>query len=175
VPELVVDFMLHGEGLASEWAQNVQVGDESAVSAAAGGPYHVDETADWFLLVADESALPGLCTILEVLPSTANAKVLVEVADAAEEIALESPATLDVTWLYRGSGTPSAALEAAVRETEFPGGSKNRVWVGCEAGVMRNIRRQLLDRGIDRSEMHTHGYWKAGEANHPDHDVGQEI
>ena len=38
VPELVVDFMLHGEGLASTWAQTVKAGDESAVSAAAGGP-----------------------------------------------------------------------------------------------------------------------------------------
>ena len=175
VPELVVDFMLHGEGLASSWAQTVKAGDESAVSAAAGGPYTVDETADWFLLAADESALPGLCTILEVLPSTARARVFVEVADADEEIGLESPASLDVTWLHRGDGVPSEALEAAVRATEFPAGSKNRVWVGCEAGVMRNIRRHLLDRGIDRSEMHTHGYWKAGEMNHPDHDVGQEI
>ena len=175
VPELVVDFMLHGEGLASTWAQTVKAGDKSAVSAAAGGPYAVDETADWFLLAADESALPGLGTILEVLPSTARAKVFVEVADPDEEIALESPASLDVTWLHRGDGKPSEALEAAVRATEFPAGSKNRVWVGCEAGVMRKIRRDLLDRGIDRSEMHTHGYWKSGETNHPDHDVGQEI
>ena len=175
VPELVVDFMLHGEGLASSWAQTVKPGDHSAVSASAGGPYAVDTTADWFLLAADESALPGLCTILDVLPSSAKAKVFVEVADAAEEIALESPATLDVTWLHRGTGTPSAAIEAAIQETELPTASKNRVWVGCEAGVMRNIRRHLLDRGLDRSEMHTHGYWKAGEANHPDHDVGQEI
>ena len=175
VPELVVDFMLHGEGLASTWAQSVKAGDVSAVSAAAGGPYAVDATADWFLLAADESALPGLGTILEVLPSTARAKVFVEVADADEEIALESPASLDVTWLHRGAGTPSEALESAVRATDFPAGSKNRVWVGCEAGVMRNIRRELLDRGIDRSEMHTHGYWKSGETNHPDHDVGQEI
>jgi NADPH-dependent ferric siderophore reductase len=175
VPELIVDFMLHGEGLASTWAQNVKPGDESAVSAAAGGPYHADETADSFLLVADESALPGLCTILEVLPSTATARVLVEVADAAEEIALESPATVDVTWLHRGSAAPSAALEVAVQEVALPAGSKNRVWVGCEAGVMRNIRRHLLDLGLDRAEMHTHGYWKLGEDNHPDHDVGQDI
>ena len=175
VPELVVDFMLHGEGLASTWAETVKAGDEVAVSAAAGGPYHVDETADWFLLVADESALPGLCTILEVLPSNSRAKVLVEVAEGSEEIELKSPATLDVTWLHRGNGVPSAALEAAVRAMEFPAGLKNRVWVGCEAGSMRNIRRDLLERGVERSDMHTHGYWKAGESNHPDHDVGQDI
>jgi NADPH-dependent ferric siderophore reductase len=40
---------------------------------------------------------------------------------------------------------------------------------------MRNIRRHLLDdRGIDRARIHTHGYWKAGVSNHPDHDVGQD-
>jgi NADPH-dependent ferric siderophore reductase len=40
---------------------------------------------------------------------------------------------------------------------------------------MRNMRRHLLDdRGMDRGQIHTHGYWKGGAANHPDHDVGQE-
>ncbi len=172
--ELTVDFMLHGEGLASDWARNAKAGDTMAVSGRAGGPWLIDTEADWYLLGADESALPGLCTILEALPAGKQARVFVEVRDEHEQQPLESPAKLDVTWLYHGDALPGARIESAIREFELPAGS-GRVWVGCEAGAMRNIRKHLLDdRGFDRGQIHTHGYWKAGAANHPDHDVGQD-
>jgi NADPH-dependent ferric siderophore reductase len=174
--ELVIDFMLHGEGLASNWARNVKAGDEAAISGQPGGPYVIDESADWFLIAGDESALPGLSTILEALPATAKAKVFVEVEDSSEEQALRSEASIDITWLHRKADAASGSgLESAIRAVQMPQ-SKNRVWVGCEAAVMRNIRRHLLfDRGMDRGDIHTHGYWKLGETNHPDHDVGQDI
>ena len=41
---------------------------------------------------------------------------------------------------------------------------------------MREIKRNLLnERNLPREAVHTHGYWQYGEANHPDHDLGQEI
>lgn len=173
--ELVVDFMLHGQGLAATWAMQAAPGDVLAVSGQPGGPYTVDPEADWYLVAADESALPGLATILEALPRGKQARVLIEVTDAQEQQALESPAATEVTWLHRGDATPGSLLQEAITNLELPAG-EGRVWVGCEAEVMRNIRRHLLDeRGMDRSAMHTHGYWKAGASNHPDHDVGQEI
>jgi NADPH-dependent ferric siderophore reductase len=57
----------------------------------------------------------------------------------------------------------------------FPEGS-GRVWIGCEAAVMRDIRRHLLhERGMDRTHAHTQGYWKYGATNHPDNDRGQDV
>lgn len=145
-----------------------------AISGQPGGPWLIDESADWYLLAADASALPGLGTIVEALPANKEARAFVEVKDERECQALASCADLDVTWLYHGNGPAGPGLEAAIRSVELPQGS-GRVWVGCEAGVMRSIRRHLLDeRGFDRSYIHTHGYWKAGVANHPDHDVGQD-
>jgi NADPH-dependent ferric siderophore reductase len=173
--ELVVDFMLHGEGLASKWAQQAKSGDVLAVSGRAGGAYNIDPAADWFLLGADESALPGLATILDVLPAGKRTKVFAEVANEQEQQALTSPAAIDVTWLYRSSSESGSELKKAIRAYHFPSGD-GRVWLGCEAEVMRSMRRHLIDeRGMDRGAMHTHGYWKAGSANHPDHDIGQEI
>jgi NADPH-dependent ferric siderophore reductase len=172
--ELTVDFMLHGEGLASDWARNARSGDVMAVSGQPGGAWTVDSEASWYLLAADESALPGLATILEALPAGKRATVVVEVRDEDEHQPLESPAQLDVTWLYHGDEAPGPRIEAALRELKLPAGS-GRLWIGCEAGVMRNIRRHLLDeKAMDRGHIHTHGYWKAGAANHPDHDVGQD-
>jgi NADPH-dependent ferric siderophore reductase len=173
--ELVVDFMLHGEGLASDWAVGAEPGDVMAVSGQPGGAWMVDEQADWYLLAADESALPGLATILEALPAGKHARVLVEVKDAQEQQALSSPADIDVTWLYRDDSLPGEQIESAIRSATLPEGD-GRVWVGCEAGIMRNIRRHLLEgRMMDRTAIHTHGYWKAGVTNHPDHDVGQDL
>lgn len=170
--ELVVEFVLHGEGLASTWARLAKAGDVVAVTLP-GGAYAVDPEADWFLIAGDESALPAIETILEELPRGAKSHVFVEVNDAGEERAL---AATGVTWLHRQKGAEGgAALERAIRGFEAPAGS-GRVWVGCEAEAMREIRKHLLfERGMDRSAIHTHGYWKKGALNHPDHDVGQEI
>jgi NADPH-dependent ferric siderophore reductase len=172
--ELTVDFMLHGEGLASDWARNAKAGDVLAVSGQPGGAWAVDQDADWYLLAADASALPGLATILEALPNGKPATVIIEVPSADEHQQLESPANLYVTWLHHGDAAPGALIEREIRDLSLVGGD-GRVWVGCEAGTMRSVRRHLLeDRGLDRAQIHTHGYWKAGTANHPDHDVGQD-
>ena len=168
--QLVVEFMLHGEGLASSWAATASVGDEVAVSLP-GGPYSV-EPADWYVIAGDEAALPGIETILAELPDASQAQVIVEVPGPAE---VRSELGPDVRWLERNGAAPGSVLEQAIREMEFPAGD-GRVWVGCEAGAMREIRRHLLfDRSMAREAIHTHGYWKAGDTNHPDHDVGQEI
>jgi NADPH-dependent ferric siderophore reductase len=168
--ELVVEFMLHGEGLASTWAATAKPGDVLAVTLP-GGPYTV-EPADWYFIGGDDSALPAIETILEALPDGAQAHVFVEVGSAQDERRLVAT---DVTWLQRNGAEPGRALEQAVRRFEAPSG-EGRVWIGCEAEVMRDIRRHLLfERGFEREAIHTHGYWKRGAANHPDHDVGQEI
>lgn len=168
--ELVVEFMLHGEGLASTWAKNAKPGDALAVTLP-GGPYAV-QPADWYLIGGDESALPAIETILEELPSGSQAHVFVEVGSGEDERPL---AAASVTWLQRNGSESGRALEQAVRAFEAPVG-EGRVWVGCEAEVMRDIRRHLLfERNFEREAIHTHGYWKRDVANHPDHDIGQEI
>jgi len=175
--ELTVDFLIHGEGPGSTWAQQAKPGQVLAVSGQPSGTYTVDTEADWYLIGGDDSALPGVATLLEALPATCFAHVFVEVGDAEEEMDLESPARFQVTWLHHGwtVGQVGRKLEESVRKFTFPEGN-GRVWIGCEAGVMRDIRRHLLnERGIDRTHALTHGYWKYGAMNHPDNDRGQDI
>ena len=41
---------------------------------------------------------------------------------------------------------------------------------------MREIRKHYIeDRGLDRSVLRTQGYWKKGDINHPDHDMGDDV
>lgn len=175
--KLTVDFLLHGEGIGSAWAQQAQPGQMVAVSHQPGGAYKFDPQAQWYLIGGDEAAVPAIGTLLEALPAHCSAHVFVEVADEAEELKLTSPARFHITWLHHGGATARVGrkLEQAVHEFSFPDGN-GRVWIGCEASVMRDIRRYLLnERGMDRAHAHTHGYWKHGATNHPDNDRGQDL
>ncbi|HLF80112.1 MAG TPA: siderophore-interacting protein [Dehalococcoidia bacterium] len=172
--ELDLEFLVHGEGVGSTWAAKADVGDHLVVTLP-GGPYRLDPEVTNFVIAGDESALPAIETILESLAPSARAEVFIEVESSSDELELNSPAHVDLHWLHRGAGAPVAGrkIEAAMREVALPEGG--RIFVACEAGVMRDIRKHLmLERGLDRTSFHTQGYWKLGASNHPDHDLGDD-
>ena len=173
--ELDVDFILHGEGPASIWAEQATVGQTLQI----GGPgrnYVIDPTADWFLIAGDDTAIPAISTILESLPASAAAHVFIEVIDRTDEVEIPAHPNTTVTWLHRGPNTSQAGvpLEASVRGYQMPAGS-GRVYVACESGAMRRIRAHLLtDKTINREHLITRGYWKLGAVDYPDGDYGQD-
>ena len=62
---LTVDFVVHGdEGVAGPWAATAKPGDV-LVFEGPGGGYRPDPSADWHLLVGDESALPAIAAPLQ--------------------------------------------------------------------------------------------------------------
>jgi len=173
--EVDVDFVLHGEGPASTWAAQAQVGQVLFLMGPGPG-YPLPLQATEHLLVGDDSALPAFETILARLPATARARVLVEVASAAEQRALASPAPLDVQWVVRGPDNCHAgrALEAALRQAGTPAADA-AIYLACEAGAMRRLRALLTDElGVARSQIVGRGYWKLSTVNHPDHDYGDD-
>lgn len=172
--ELDVDFVIHGDGPASTWAAQAAAGQTLQI-AGPGRSYAV-EAADWYLLAGDDTAIPAISTILEALPAGARALVYLEVTDAAEERSITDRANTAVVWLRRGPDPARAGreLETALRDLDLPPGS-GRVYVACEAGAMRRIRRHLLqERMLERSRVVTRGYWKLGEVDHPDRDYGED-
>jgi NADPH-dependent ferric siderophore reductase len=171
--KLEIQFVLHGVGPASEWAERVAVGDEIAV-AGPGGRFAFDPAVERWWLAADESALPAVGTLLDVLPETASAEVHIEVEGPDDEIELPSAAKTVVTWHHRRSATAfGAELADAARSADIADGT--RIWVACEAAAMRGIRRYFTrERGLPASSLVTRGYWRTGEANHPDHDYGED-
>lgn len=174
--ELDFDIALHDHGPGAAWAANVKEGDTAVISGRAGGAYLPETDVDWYLIGGDEAALPAVATVLEALSPSMCAYVFAEVHDADEELELTSPAELQVWWLHRKPGEmPGRALADAMREAALPLGN-GRVWVSCEANVMRKIRRHFIEeRGLDRLMLRTQGYWLAGEVNHSDHDMGEDV
>ncbi|MFI5734439.1 siderophore-interacting protein [Kribbella sp. NPDC051587] len=159
--ELSIDFVYHGdEGIAGPWAASAQPGDVVWYNGP-GGAYAPDETADWHLLVGDESALPAIGAAIEQLPAGAKATVFVEVEDESEE---QKFADVDVTWFHRSGSTAARgdALVAAVEALTIEGDVQ--AFVHGEAGFVLRIRKHLFtDRGLSRDRVSVSGYWRVGK------------
>jgi len=157
--ELDVEIVVHGEGAASTWASTAGVGAPAALSGPGRG-YAVDPTAPSFLLAGDETALPAISQLLEVLPAGVPVQVHAEVAD--DDAVLRLPA--DASWHVLPEGAPPGeALVAAVTGAELPDDA--RVWVAGEAAAVQRIRKHLFqERGLPRSQTSIRGYWKHGRA-----------
>ena len=169
---LEIQFLLHGTGPASEWAQRAKPGDKLAV-AGPGGRFSLEPAADHWWIAADESAIPAVGTLLEALPETTAIDVHLEVDGPDDEVEFAAPAKTTITWHHRRPEAFGAELLAAAHAASIPAGS--RVWVACEAAAMRDIRRYFLtSRLLPPASLVSRGYWRAGEQNHPDHDYGED-
>lgn len=169
--EVDIDIALHdGDGPTARWATTVAPGAPLELSGLARSTFTPGADGGTYLFAGDESALPAIATCLEALPASARATAIVEVADSAEQVPLPSAAACELTWLHRDSGSDLTAMLAGLDPARF-----NTTWIACEAGVMRGIRRMLLDAGVAREALATRGYWKRGDANHPDHDTGDDV
>ncbi len=162
VPELWLDFVVHGdEGIAGPWAVAAQVGDPVRFMGPGGG-YTPNPAADWHLLAGDESALPAIAAALEGMPAGAPVKAFIEVADAAEEQKLETPADAEITWLRRDGRPVGEALVEAVRELTFPAGEVH-AFVHGEATFVKDLRALLrVERGLPMTQLSISGYWRRG-------------
>jgi NADPH-dependent ferric siderophore reductase len=158
---LTLDFVVHGsDGVGGPWAAAAQPGD-TLVFEGPGSGYRPDPTADWHLLVGDESSLPAIAVALEAVPSGTLAVVRLVCDGPEHEIPLSSPGELDLEWSHRSGGSGDAdLLPEAVRALEFPPGEVH-AFVHGEADEIRAIRRHLLlDRGLTRQAMSCSPYWR---------------
>jgi len=174
--EVDVDFVLHGEGPASTWAAQAQVGQVLFLMGPGPGYKLLVQEASEHLLIGDDSALPAFETILAALPSSARVRVLMEVMAAEEERPLHSAAQLEVQWLVRGRDHTQAgeALRAMLAQPGFAVGEA-AIYLACEAAAMRRLRQLLMaEKGVAGSRIVGRGYWKLGTVNHPDHDYGDD-
>jgi NADPH-dependent ferric siderophore reductase len=169
---LEVQFLLHGDGPASEWAERAAVGDRLGIAGPGGRAVPLDPGEARWILAGDESAIPAICTLLDVLPDSAVDAVYVEGSKTAVGDAL-SAAWPPVNWLPADESAPGAALYDVLSDPATV--QDSRVWVACESVAVRRIRQALFDRDrIDASHLVTRGYWRSGEVNHPDHDYGED-
>ena len=154
--ELDIDFVLHGDGPASTWAEQAQVGQHLYIGGPRGSMI-VPDIFDSYLLIGDETALPAIARRLEELPAGRRVLAVIEIADAAEQQALQSAAEVDVIWVLRGQ----ADLLDTVRTLTLPSGALY-TFVAMETKLSRQVRRVLLDtHKVDEAFLKAVGYWRA--------------
>lgn len=165
--EIDIDVVLHGDSPGSVWARGAKAGDRIGLMGPGGG---APTSSDWYLLAGDETALPVIARIAEGLPPGAQATLLIEVADATEEQAIRSQATLDLRWLHRNGAEAGTTdlLETAVRALPWPEDTAIFALIGCEHRAAKALRGYLRkERGLARDRHLVAAYWRrnhAGEA-----------
>lgn len=157
---LAIDFVVHGdEGIAAPWARNAKPGDQF-VASGAGGAFAPDPTADWHLYVGDESALPAICSALEVLPADAKGVAYLHVTDDSGKIEIKAPDGIRLEWL---TGPPSRTdmLAEAIATGPWPQG-RVQVFAHGEREAMKAVRATLKERQVPREDLSLSGYWAFG-------------
>ncbi|WP_025132737.1 siderophore-interacting protein [Leucobacter sp. PH1c] len=176
--QLDIDFVVHEGGLASAWAERAEPGH---IIGVFGGGTH-DEPSSYYappadaefqLLVADATGVPGLGRILEQLPAGARARVIAEVPTAADIQEYETRGDVEMIWRTgTGNGLAPSALGAEVARVADPG-TPWYAWIACEAATSRAIRSDLRSRlGLARDRHHAIGYWTQDRTGDMSADVG---
>ncbi|MCP2288618.1 siderophore-interacting protein [Nocardia amikacinitolerans] len=161
---LVADFVFHGsEGIAGPWAASVRPG-ETIDAYGPGGAYAPRADADWHLLAGDEAALPAIAAALEAMPDDAVGYAFVEVSGPDDELKLDKPAGVELTWLHRGARPAGELLAETVRATPWRDG-RVQVFIHGEAqAVMHDLRRYIRRERQVPAEWAASisGYWRRG-------------
>lgn len=160
--ELVLDFVLHGHGVAARWAQHARVGD-ALVVAGPRGSHIVADDFDAYVLLGDETALPAIARRVETLPEGAVAQVYIEVPEEADRQEFYSEADVQVSWLERNGfdAASSTLLEDVLRDFEEPDGD-TFYWIAAESQRARAMRQFLEEYlNVPTDWIRATGYWKA--------------
>ena len=162
---LVVDVVVHEQGLVTDWATGDCVGDRVLVTGAQGS-FEPPAGIAWLLLVGDLTAMPAMARIAETAaqgPSGVETRIWAEVAD---DLTGYLPDGVEVTWL-EPPDEGSSRLAEVVADLAWPSGP-GYFWMAGESAQMRAIRKHLMrDRCLPTTAYDVMGYWRAVAARQP--------
>ena len=153
--ELDIDFVLHGDGPASTWAAQAEVGQVLNIAGPRSSMV-VPDIFDSYLLIGDETAIPAIARRLEELPASRKVLAVIEIEDAQEQQPLETQAQLEVIWVQRHQQD----LLEVVKGLSLPGGQLY-AWVALEKSLTRKTKRLLIDeKGVKEDLIKAAAYWR---------------
>lgn len=164
--ELTIDCVAHGDhGPASKWVMLSQVGDAIEIDGP-GATKLVDNSADWFFLAGDMTALPAISVNLEQLPDTAKGYAVLEIIDPRDQQNIHTAKDMQIIWVHNSSpDQPNTVLADKVKTLPWLDGNPC-VWVASEFEAMRNLRRYFKqERQVKRDQLYLSSYWKMGETD----------
>jgi len=169
---LVIDVVVHEEGLVTGWATGDCEGDRVVITGAQGS-FDPPEDAAWLMLVGDLTALPAMARIAETVAgrwsATSGWSGGVETriwAEVPDDLTGYLPDGVDVTWLEPPAEGQSR-LGEVVEGIDWPSG-EGYFWMAGESAQMRTIRKYLMrERRLPSTAYDVMGYWRAVAARQP--------
>jgi NADPH-dependent ferric siderophore reductase len=164
-----IDFVLHGDSPAGDWARAARSGDRIEAQGPRGRVV-VNGDADWHLFCGDETCIPAIFGMLETLPAGARAWALIEIADASERQAVLTKAALVLEWIERNGAPagPSRLLLDRLQALPLPP-RRGHIYLVGETSNVRAQRHDLLARGVTKDQIAAEGYWRPGRVGGHDH------
>lgn len=159
--ELIIDFVLHEEGPATQWAAQAKPGQ----CLGMGGPrasHIAADTLTHHLLIGDDTALPAIARTLETLPPNHRAIVLLDTRETDKTYPLVSHARVEIHRCQKGG---SETLPSLLRVVVLPSVKKLNVWIAAEIDVVRALRDHLIaEEAVPRGQIRAAGYWRRDSA-----------
>ncbi|GBR14456.1 siderophore-interacting protein [Asaia spathodeae] len=159
--ELIIDFVLHDEGPATQWAAQAKPGHVLGM----GGPkasHIAPETLTTHLLIGDDTALPAIARTLETLAPNHRAIVLLDTRETEKAYPLVSHAWIEVHRCEKGG---DETLPDLLRHVVLPSVEKLNVWIAAEIEIARTLRDHLVnEEAVPRTQIRAAGYWRRGDA-----------
>lgn len=166
---LAIDVVLHGDTPANRWVRVARPGDRFA-AVGPRGHVRLNPNVTEHLMVADETGLPAVLSMLEGLPSGHRALAVVEIASDAERQSLPEREDIDLRWLVRPDGAvPGQATTQALRHLSPAPGPGLHAYLAGETDAVRTQRRHLLTLGFAKESVSAEGYWRPGRIGGHDH------
>jgi NADPH-dependent ferric siderophore reductase len=163
---LDLHIVTESDGPGAAWVRDLTVGD-TVEAVGPRGKITISPEVDSHLFVGDDVSAPAIAAMVEALPAGSRAVVMVEIADAVDEMKIDPAYDIDLSWHWlRREGRPAGephALLAAVDGIEVPEGT--HAYVFGEAQVVNAIGAALTSRGVPAERMSPKAYWGRGRAN----------
>ncbi|OSM95017.1 hypothetical protein AU490_03860 [Lonsdalea populi] len=157
--ELTIDFYLHADGVASEWARAAKAGDALGMGGPRGS-IQIPADYAWQLLICDETGIPALLRRLQELPDTTRGAVFIESEEnqARPSIPVKSGMTLE--WIMRDGNDDAQQFIAAVDRLSIPS-DDYFVWATGENHKVLALKTYLTHAlGLDEDYVRAVAYWK---------------
>lgn len=152
-----LDFVLHGEGFASGWAQRASLGDPAWIVGPTRSLQAPPDVDHW-LVAGDETALPAIARLLDEAPEDLSAHVVIEVPSPASIQPLRDLPGVDVRWVHDTAAWHEQIATAPLFHDAWPG-DRTFCWVAGEAGACRQARSVVAAR-VPRDCLDVTGYWR---------------
>lgn len=157
---MTVDFVLHGTGPASTWAEDPEVGTVIWSGETRAG-YRVPPKGSHLVLVGDETAIPAMGAIVEATEHETRITAVVEVVDGLDERPLTRARDVDPIWVHRGHDPSSTGALVLNLLASLTVPDDAYWWVAGERAAVLSMRDLLeTECGVSRGRMTLNAHWR---------------